>query len=45
MYVVAVTIWVKPESVQPFIDATLENVRNTRHEAGKLRFDVSQRRR
>jgi (4S)-4-hydroxy-5-phosphonooxypentane-2,3-dione isomerase len=41
MYVVAVTIWVKPESVQPFIDATLENARNTRHEAGNLRFDVS----
>jgi autoinducer 2-degrading protein len=40
MYVVAVTIWVKPECVGPFIDATLENARNTRHEAGNLRFDV-----
>jgi len=42
MFVVAVTIWVKPENVQAFIDATLENARNTRREGGNIRFDVSQ---
>jgi len=42
MYVVAVTIWVKPESLQPFIESTLENARNTRREPGNLRFDVLQ---
>jgi (4S)-4-hydroxy-5-phosphonooxypentane-2,3-dione isomerase len=42
MYVVAVTIFVKPECVESFIEATLDNARNTRREAGNLRFDVSQ---
>jgi len=42
MYVVAVTIFVKPNSVEPFIEATLDNARNTRLEAGNLRFDVLQ---
>ena len=42
MYVVAVTIFVRPESVESFIKATLDNARNTRREAGNLRFDVSQ---
>jgi autoinducer 2-degrading protein len=42
MYVVAVTVWVKPEFVGQFIDATLDNARNTRREAGNVRFDVSQ---
>ena len=42
MYVVAVTVWVKPEFVEPFKAATLENARNTRHEPGNVRFDVSQ---
>lgn len=42
MYVVCVTIFVKPEQVKPFIEATLENARNTRLEAGNLRFDVLQ---
>ena len=41
-FVVAVTIFVKPENVQAFIDATLENARNTRKEPGNLRFDVLQ---
>ena len=40
MYVVAVTIYVKPEHVAPFIAATLDNARNTRKEPGNLRFDV-----
>ena len=42
MYVVCVTIFVKSEFVQPFIEATLDNARNTRREAGNLRFDVLQ---
>jgi autoinducer 2-degrading protein len=42
MYVVAVTIFVKPESIPAFIEATLDNARHTRHEPGNLRFDVSQ---
>jgi autoinducer 2-degrading protein len=42
MYVVSVTVIVKPESLQPFIEATLDNARNTRLEPGNLRFDVSQ---
>jgi autoinducer 2-degrading protein len=32
---------VKAEFIGPFIDATLENARNTRREAGNVRFDVS----
>ena len=42
MYVVCVTIFVKPAFVPPFIEATLDNARNTRREAGNLRFDVLQ---
>jgi autoinducer 2-degrading protein len=42
MYVVAVTVFVRPEQVAAFIDATLDNARNTRKEPGNVRFDVSQ---
>jgi autoinducer 2-degrading protein len=42
MYVVAVTAFVKPEGVQAFIEATLDNARHTRQEPGNLRFDVLQ---
>jgi autoinducer 2-degrading protein len=42
MYIVCVTIWVKPENIAGFIEATLDNARNTRKEPGNLRFDVSQ---
>ena len=42
MYVVSVTIFVNPDRVMAFIDATLENARNTRKEPGNLRFDVLQ---
>ena len=42
MYVVAVTVFVRPEQVAAFIDATLDNARNTRREPGNVRFDVSQ---
>ena len=40
MYVVYVTVFVKPEAVQQFTEATLDNARHTRHEPGNLRFDV-----
>jgi (4S)-4-hydroxy-5-phosphonooxypentane-2,3-dione isomerase len=42
MYVVCVHVHVKPDHIQPFIDATLENARNTTKEQGNLRFDVLQ---
>jgi len=42
MYVVSVTIHVKPGAERQFIEATLDNARNTRTEPGNLRFDVSQ---
>ena len=42
MYVVSVTVHVKPEFRAPFVEAALDNARNTRREPGTLRFDVSQ---
>lgn len=42
MYIVSVTIHVKPDTGRQFIEATLDNARNTRSEPGNLRFDVSQ---
>jgi (4S)-4-hydroxy-5-phosphonooxypentane-2,3-dione isomerase len=42
MYVVAVTVFVKPDYVQQFIEATLDNARNTRREPTNVRFDVLQ---
>jgi len=42
MYVVSVTVFVKPEHVEQFIDATLINARHTREEPGNVRFDVLQ---
>jgi autoinducer 2-degrading protein len=42
MYVVAVTVFVKPEFIPAFVAATLDNARNTRKEPGNLRFDVLQ---
>jgi autoinducer 2-degrading protein len=42
MYVVCVTINVKPEHVEDFIPAMLDNARGTRQEPGNLRFDVLQ---
>lgn len=41
MYVVCVTILVKPEFLTQFIGATLDNATNTRMEPGNIRFDVS----
>ena len=42
MYVVAVTVFVTPQFVQPFIQATFDNAQHTRQEAGNVRFDVLQ---
>lgn len=42
MYVVAVTVWVKPEFVQPFIEASLDNATGSRAEAGNIRWDFAQ---
>lgn len=42
MYVVCVTVKVAPDHVPAFIDATQENARLTRTEAGNVRFDVLQ---
>jgi autoinducer 2-degrading protein len=42
MYVVAVSVVVKQAFLPQFIQATLENARNTRREPGNVRFDVLQ---
>lgn len=42
MYVVSVTVYVKSEQAAGFIQATLDNARNTRREPGNVRFDVLQ---
>lgn len=42
MYAVSVTVHVKPEDMQAFIEATLENARGSRGESGNVRFDVLQ---
>ena len=42
MYVVAVTVFVKPPNVRQFIEAILDNARHTRKEPGNVRFDVLQ---
>ena len=42
MYVVAVTVIVKPEFIQPFIDATHLNAKGSRMEKDNLRWDFSQ---
>jgi len=41
MYIVSVTVRVKPEAVDGFIEATLDNARNTRTEPGNVRFDIA----
>jgi len=40
MFVVCVTVHVKAGHEQDFLDATLENGRNTRNEPGNVRFDI-----
>lgn len=43
MLIVHVHVSVKPEFVEPFKEATLENARQSLKEAGIARFDVIQR--
>ena len=43
MYVVCVSVHVKPEFTERFLEATLDNARNSRMEPGNLRFDVLRR--
>jgi (4S)-4-hydroxy-5-phosphonooxypentane-2,3-dione isomerase len=40
MHIVHVTVQVKPEHSAEFVRLTLDNARNSAHEAGVLRFDV-----
>ncbi|MHA2075336.1 MAG: putative quinol monooxygenase, partial [Candidatus Hodarchaeales archaeon] len=42
MFVACVSVFVKPEYREAFIEASLENARNTRKEPKNLRFDVLQ---
>jgi autoinducer 2-degrading protein len=42
MLVIHVHVKVKPDSVQAFLDATIENARNSVQETGVARFDVLQ---
>ena len=42
-YAVCVSIHVKAEFVDQFVEATLDNARGSRREAGNLRFDVLRR--
>lgn len=42
MYVVAVTVFVKPDRVSDFIAASLDNARGSRTESGNLRWDLCQ---
>jgi autoinducer 2-degrading protein len=42
MYVVSVTVHVKQEELDNFIQSTLDNARHTRQEPGNVRFDVLQ---
>lgn len=42
MYVVSVSVHVKEPFVRDFIEAILDNARNTRKEPGNARFDVLQ---
>ncbi|UCE13530.1 MAG: antibiotic biosynthesis monooxygenase [Candidatus Heimdallarchaeota archaeon] len=42
MFIVCVSVFVKPEYREAFIEATLENARNTRKEPKNIRFDVLQ---
>ena len=42
MFIACVSVFVKPEHREMFIEATLENARNTRKEPKNLRFDVLQ---
>lgn len=43
MYVVCVTVWVKPGHERDFFEATRKNHLGTREEPGNVRFDVLQK--
>ncbi len=40
MIATTVIVWVKPEHAEEFLEAMLENVRNSLKEPGNLRFDL-----
>ena len=42
MFIVCVTIFVKPENIPQFIEASCDNATNTRKEPNNIRFDLSQ---
>jgi (4S)-4-hydroxy-5-phosphonooxypentane-2,3-dione isomerase len=42
VYIVCVTVMVKPEAIDSFVEATRDNARNSRQESGCVRFDVLQ---
>ena len=42
MYVVTVDVFVKPETLDPFLAAMKDNARNSRLEPGCARFDIVQ---
>lgn len=42
MYVVCVTVRVISEQISPFLEATIDNARQSRQEPGNVRFDVLQ---
>jgi quinol monooxygenase YgiN len=42
MFIVHVHVHVKPDMVEAFIEATIENARNSVQEPGVARFDVVQ---
>ena len=42
MYILVVNILIKPEYVDAFREATIENATNSRQEAGVARFDLLQ---
>ena len=42
MYVVTVDVFVKPESIEPFLEAMRDNARGSRLEPGCRRFDIVQ---
>ena len=42
MHILLVYCTVKPDRIEPFIAATIENARNSRNEPGVVRFDFVQ---
>lgn len=42
MFILVVSVHVKPEHIEAFREATIENARNSRREPGVVRFDFLQ---